>query len=554
MKLLVFLPKHVPTPVKPWIAGLKNHLDKRRLDVEIQFFSYPVRTDLILFLGDPLIIVGARSRVLKIASSLRERNEDLFLDHAYFWILSDFDDDELRLNMPDLNEDRVVALNWHNPYYNIVAHELESMSGSPQLVGCSRALRTIRSEIRRIATEKVGPWTPVLILGESGVGKTEVARALFEASDRFTSNPKAFEEVPCGWFHAETLHSQLFGHAQGAYTGAVRAKTGLLEKYSDGALLLDDFDTAPLRVQEALLSILSTRRGHSAVFEQLGGTSPHHTDVWLIFATNADVGQLLAEGKIREDFIFRFENRVTYIPALKARPADLPALIKQIQHETLSEGLITPVAVDWLLQQGLSWTGNVRAVRTLIALATSQIRRTKQAAIRVLSTILNRGPASHHWVGIFATPLDPPDTGTVVVSPSKAGKVDEIIALDVKDCVRGRGPEWPSTGSEIRAHELLRTLPIEFEAERRFAAALQDSHARSTRNTIRHSVRLSRILCLLCMSADHRINRGIGQSLCGVSATTIDGDCELLVRHRLLSPVTDSLNRKTGWILTTGLG
>jgi DNA-binding NtrC family response regulator len=154
-----------------------------------------------------------------------------------------------------------------------------------------------------------------------------VARAISQLCPRDHST---FNALACGWLTEQLLQDQLFGHVSGAYTGAVNDKKGLLELNENGIVFLDDFDAAPISVQAALLRFLSTPEYQYARFLPLGGDgydNERESYAWLFFSTNKNIEQLIADNLIREDFIFRFEDRVIKIPALRDRPADMPSLI-----------------------------------------------------------------------------------------------------------------------------------------------------------------------------------------------------------------------------------
>ena len=320
--------------------------------------------------------------------------------------------------------------------YNVIWDQLDDLINHPTVVGLSQELRWIRSEISRIADGDVGPGTPVLVLGESGSGKASIAWALHLAnwerkrslrgnvsdeSDIRTEEQnekdekKLYHEIPCGYFTEHMLQDQLFGHHRGAFTGADNEKVGLLVKYSAGTLTVNDIGAADLSVQAALLSVLDAPKGKPAEIRRLGGedqpTEP--TRVWLIFTTSANISSLVRENKMREDFLFRFEDRVISVPPLHKRRADLPAIAKHIwsglwnPDDTRRRALAPPV-LRWLAEQKTEWRGNVRALRTLLSLAASRAKLEQnklRPAQSLMAEIMAKGPEYPDWLDILREPV-----------------------------------------------------------------------------------------------------------------------------------------------------
>jgi hypothetical protein len=266
---------------------------------------------------------------------------------------------------------------------------------------------------------------------------------------------------------------------KGAYTGALKDKEGLLEACKNGALLLNDLDAAPKEVLGALLSILNTKKGEAANFSRLGDQEENQrsTKAWLLFSTNKDIAQLVAEEKFREDFIFRLEDRVIFVPPLRQRPADIPALSYHIWNavwgndeqknerspavRTRSSALSPPV-IEWMLLQPTNWIGNVRALRALLLLAASMAKlptRTEDPLQEILREIMARGPEYPDWVGILGTgefiespfrrpksssePAQPTGAapGTGERTPARPEKVD-LDATLLEELKSATSPKW----------------------------------------------------------------------------------------------------------------
>ena len=157
----------------------------------------------------------------------------------------------------------------------------------------------------------------VLITGESGTGKSLVARAIHRRSSR---RDKPFVEVACGALPETLLESELFGHVAGAFTGAIGEKLGKFEQADRGTIFLDEISTASPGMQVKLLRVLQDLE-----FEPVGGTKTFHVDVRVILATNEDLGRLVAEGRFRQDLFYRINVINIELPPLRERIADIPA-------------------------------------------------------------------------------------------------------------------------------------------------------------------------------------------------------------------------------------
>ncbi|MFO8070486.1 MAG: sigma-54 dependent transcriptional regulator [Polyangia bacterium] len=182
------------------------------------------------------------------------------------------------------------------------------------MVGRSVPMRHLFSQIRQLA----GASGPVLILGESGVGKEMVARAIHEESDR-ASGP--FVAINCAALPEGLVESELFGHAAGAFTGAGQTRQGLFESAAGGTVLLDELTELPAPVQAKLLRTLQ-----EGTLRKVGANREQEVDVRIIAATNGDVERQMDNGELRRDLYFRLETFVLEVPPLRERPDDIEAL------------------------------------------------------------------------------------------------------------------------------------------------------------------------------------------------------------------------------------
>jgi formate hydrogenlyase transcriptional activator len=226
-----------------------------------------------------------------------------------------------------------------------------------EMVGDSAPLREVLRQVRTVAPTNA----TVLLQGETGTGKELVARALHRLSPRESKN---FVSVNCTAIPTELLESELFGHEKGAFTGAINRYTGRLELADKGTLLLDEVGDLPATIQPKLLRVLQDKE-----FERLGSTSTLKVDVRLIAATNHDLYQSIAEGRFREDLFYRLNVFPIYVPPLRARKSDIPALVRRFVSRYASEwkkpiDAIPAEAMNALVNW--NWPGNIRELQNFI--------------------------------------------------------------------------------------------------------------------------------------------------------------------------------------------
>jgi DNA-binding NtrC family response regulator len=227
-----------------------------------------------------------------------------------------------------------------------------------QIVGDSAPMRAVMAKIERVAPVP----RPVLVLGPRGTGKELVARAIHYLSPR-ASEP--FVTINCAAVAESLLESELFGHEEGAFTGATKQKEGKFELADGGTLFLDEIGNMSMEFQAKVLRVLEYQR-----FERVAGSESIQVNVRVIAATNLDLKQAMAEGKFRPDLYDRLAFEVIYLPALRERMEDVPTLAayflarfrQEVAGITVKE--IAAEAFDRLAQY--DYPGNIRELKNVV--------------------------------------------------------------------------------------------------------------------------------------------------------------------------------------------
>ena len=235
--------------------------------------------------------------------------------------------------------------------------ELRSEISFSDIVGKSTALRKVLQQV-----DAVGPTdSTVLILGETGTGKELIARAVHQRSRR---KHKPLVQVNCTSIPKELFESEFFGHAKGAFTGAIKDRAGRFEAAAGGTLFLDEVGEIPLELQSKLLRVLQEK-----TYERVGEEKTRHADVRIVAATNQDLKKEVAAGRFREDLYYRLNVFPLKVAALRERKEDIPLLATHFV-ELLAKELgcpkprLTRAGIETL--QGYDWPGNIRELRNVI--------------------------------------------------------------------------------------------------------------------------------------------------------------------------------------------
>ncbi|MBA4030533.1 MAG: sigma-54-dependent Fis family transcriptional regulator [Planctomyces sp.] len=235
--------------------------------------------------------------------------------------------------------------------------QLNERFGLSNIVGHDYRMLKMYDIIESVADTR----TTVLVLGESGTGKTLTARAIHQLSNR---RDKPFVEVACGALPDTLLESELFGHVAGAFTGASHDRAGKFLQANGGTLFLDEIATASPSLQVKLLRVLQDRE-----FEPVGGNKTHKVDVRLILATNVDLEEAVAKGEFRQDLYYRINVVTLMQPSLRERISDIPLLAEHYLKEFIAQ---TGKKVSGFSEQALQtmsryrWPGNVRELVNVV--------------------------------------------------------------------------------------------------------------------------------------------------------------------------------------------
>ena len=244
-------------------------------------------------------------------------------------------------------------------------NELRSVSGD-EIIGSDFGLKRVMDMVRQVAALD----SPVLLLGETGVGKEVIANAIHYSSAR---KDGPFIKVNCGAIPETLLDSELFGHEKGAFTGAISQKRGRFERADKGTIFLDEIGELPLQAQVRLLHVLQKKE-----IERVGGTTFIPVDIRIISATHRNLEEMIASGRFREDLWFRLNVFPIMIPPLRQRKEDIRALVHHLIERKTKELKLKerPVLGHGVIDRlvAYDWPGNVRELENMIERALIQHR------------------------------------------------------------------------------------------------------------------------------------------------------------------------------------
>jgi PAS domain S-box-containing protein len=311
----------------------------------------------------------ARFRGERLGSLSRDvpfQNEKRILrkDGQYRWFLIHYNpllDDQGRVirwyaTGTDI-DDRVRAEERTRNENLALREQIDRDSMFEDIVGTSEALSKVLRQLSKVASSDC----TVLILGETGTGKELIARAIHKRSNRAE---RAFIGVNCAAIPASLIASELFGHEKGAFTGATQRRLGRFESANGGTIFLDEIGDLPPEIQIALLRVLQERE-----IERIGSDRSIPVDVRVLAATHRDLNTLVAEGKFRQDLLYRLNVVPLEVPSLRERAADIPLLVEYFIDRFGKKAGKKFRRIDkrtLKLFQAYSWPGNIRELQNVI--------------------------------------------------------------------------------------------------------------------------------------------------------------------------------------------
>jgi two-component system response regulator HydG len=302
----------------------------------------------------PVLVVTAFGEVATAVAAMRRGAED--------YLTKPIDIDALLVSVERALERRDLRVEAENLRRQIRERHDEGLQG---LIGASPAMQAVYRTVRQVAASRA----TVLVTGESGTGKGEVARAIHALSPRAA---QPFVTLQCASLAESLLESELFGHEKGSFTGAEKRRVGRFEQANGGTLFLDEVGEIPLGIQVKLLRVLQER-----TFERVGGNETVKVDVRLVAATNRDLADDVKKGRFREDLYYRLHVIHVEMPPLRARRGDVLVLaqyfVQRFAEENHKRVLgFTDEARARILAH--AWPGNVRELENAIERAVVMCR------------------------------------------------------------------------------------------------------------------------------------------------------------------------------------
>jgi NtrC-family two-component system response regulator AlgB len=333
--------------------------------------------------------------------------------------------------------------------------ELESRVSAEAPTPILDSVEPIMQKVYELAFKAAATPATILILGESGTGKSVLARAIHQKSPQAD---RPFVTVSCPSLSRELLESELFGHVKGAFTGAVADTFGKVAAADGGTLFLDEIGELPLEIQPKLLRLLQDKE-----YERVGETKLRRANVRLITATNRDLEQAVKNGQFREDLYYRLNVISVRMPSLRERPGDLPRIAQEWLHffgQQVGKDLsgFTPAAVQAL--QSYPWPGNLRELRNVIERSTILADK-KELDVTDLPENLNRPSTSGVNVGSKASldELEAEHIRRIIASSSSLGEAAQILGIDPATLYRKRKRMGLPSGTRKPAEPEFEEIP-----------------------------------------------------------------------------------------------
>lgn len=332
----------------------------------------------------PVIIISAVSSPLKVVEAMKEGATD--------FIGKPIDHEELCKTIEKalkIRADQAPVIS---------TTERNTKSSAQSFVSISPRMREIGALLGQISASEV----PILILGETGVGKEVLAREIHARSHRAN---KPFLKLNCAALPPELVESELFGYERGAFTGAFQRKPGMFEMADQGTILLDEIGDMDFKLQAKLLQVLQDQQ-----FQRLGGKDTVRVDVRVIAATHQDLESAIVDGTFREDLYYRLNVISICIPPLRERPEDIVPIAQFLLNKHCTAGAPIPSIPPVLREAFLMhpWPGNVREleniVRRLIVLRNPESIANELRA-KVAQRFALRSPTTHSRSGASREPI-----------------------------------------------------------------------------------------------------------------------------------------------------
>jgi DNA-binding NtrC family response regulator len=320
----------------------------------------------------PVIVITAFASIESAVGAVKEG--------AFDYLPKPFSAEQLRVAVDRALRQRALALENRN-----LRQQLQETLGLENIIGRSPAMVHVFELIKKAARSEAN----ILVLGESGTGKELVARAIHANSERA---PQPFVPVDCASLPEHLLESELFGHERGAFTGAVKTKSGLIEMANHGTLFLDEIGELPLALQSKFLRALQER-----TIRRVGGTDLIELDMRVVSATNRDLREEIAQGRFREELFYRINVIAIELPPLRERAGDVTLLAHAFLDKYGRGGERTLDEAALAALEAYAWPGNVRELQNVIeracALADGPTVRPRDLPDSVLARSAARAPA-----------------------------------------------------------------------------------------------------------------------------------------------------------------
>jgi Nif-specific regulatory protein len=398
----------------------------------------------VAFVGVPILLQGEPIGVLNVDRLFGEEvsaSEDIRFLSIVAQLIGQF----VRLNRQvEQREERLRRQNKQ------LKDEISERYNDFFIVGKSRAMRKLQGMLQKVAPAKAS----VLLLGESGTGKTLVARIIHEISTR-ADGP--FVKINCAALPENLLESELFGHAKGAFTGAVEDKAGRFEEADSGTIFLDEIAEMPVGLQAKLLRFLQDKE-----FERLGSPKTKKVDVRIIAATNQNLPHLVEDKRFRQDLYYRLNVFPLHLPPLRERVEDIPLLISHFLEKN-SEEYGRRLTVDRRARQAMTryrWPGNVRELENIIERLAIMVEQEVIQLGDLPGFLLSGGggPKADDREEGSGSKLDDLERGQLLAALSRNRWVQSRAAQDLGITLRKLGYRLKKYGLEERVKQERRSL------------------------------------------------------------------------------------------------